>query len=323
MIRIERLFENLFDDKEISVSEITNFSGHYIEKVRANNPGGIYDDMLTDTETKHGDLVKAVSDEKTDESEREGRTKDMDDVVSDFKVSVSRVEGLISYTFGRKSGKYQEFYPQGVTEYNRMGLEQTETLIERFAKAVNKYAADLPAAVPTEFNAHLQDFKDARKEQLKEKAEEKGSEDAIKVAKLALQLQLTGNVLTIAGNNIANPEAAKVYFDQNLLNEAAGQPVSRIKESVDGSSKKPIQYDQELVSNSTVLTFRNFSNKVTLEFYFANVPDAEAGELKVQVGPDSEELITAAEIAFNSTTRILHVKNLDPFAADCEVEVPE
>jgi len=323
MIRISRFFENLFDDRQISIGELTNFSSDHIERIRANDPTGIFGAILAQTETKHNALENAVNALGTDTSQREGRTKDMNEVVSDFKMKVSRVEGVISFTYDRQSGTYQEFYPKGITEYSHMTIEDAEKLIKRFTTAVDNHALELPPAVQTEFQQLLADYQAARTEQLKEKGEVGGSRDEVHTAQTALQLQLSVNVLTIALAFSGKPEKAAVYFDQSLLNDAAGQPFSRISGSVDGNAIAGIEYDSTLVSNETLITFKNQSSNTTLEFYFATTAGDEPGALKVQVGPDSEQLISAAEVGFDTTSAVLQVKNLDAIAADWEVEIPE
>ena len=122
MIRISRFFENLFDDKNISVGELLNFSSDHIERIRANDPTGVFGEILGLTETAHDALESAVNALGTDTSQREGRTKDMNEVVADFKKKVSRTEGLIKFTYGLQSGAYQEFYPKGITEYTNMTI---------------------------------------------------------------------------------------------------------------------------------------------------------------------------------------------------------
>lgn len=323
MIRISRFFENLFDDEKISVPELLNFSSDHIERIRANDPTGVFGEILAQTEARHNALESAVNALGTDTAQREGRTKDMNEVVADFKKKVSRVEGLIKFTYGLQSGTYQEFYPRGITEYTNMTIEDAEILIKRFSTAVDNHVAELPAAVVTEFQQLLLDYQAARQVQQKEKGEVGGSRDEVHTAQTALQLQLSVNVLTIALKFSNQPEKAAVYFDQSLLNDASGQPFSRISGTVDGNTIAGIEYDSELVSNETLITFRNQSSNTTLEFYFAASAGDEPGALKVQVGPDSEQIISAADIGFDSNNVVLQVKNLDPVAADWEVEIPE
>ena len=284
MINLKRLFKNLLDDKEISIGELTNFSSDGIERLRANNPGGIFTTILTDTEAKHQAFEDAQASLDTDEAEREGRTIDMNIVMAAFTKKVRQVEALISWTYKEKPGIYEEFYPLGLTEYNRMTVEGAEMLITRFVKAVNKHNADLPVAVVTDFNKVLKDVEDSRKEQLKEKGEVGGSADAVRTTKRELGIQWTYNVFTIAREFIDQPQKADVYINQNL---------------------------------------RNQSPDATFEFYFAQSAGDEPGALKALVNPESETIITAAEIGFDSDNVVLQVKNLDPVAADWEVEIPE
>jgi hypothetical protein len=297
MIRISRIFKDLFDDQRISVSELIKFSSDGIERLRANNPANVFDRILADTESKHKALEDAVNKLGINISQREGRTIDMNDVMGEFKKKASHVEGLISYTFQRESGTYQEFYPKGKTEYTNMTVENAEILISRFVSAVNNHAAELPESVLTDFH--------------------------VNGAQTALQLQWTINVLTVALEFTNQPEKAAVYFNQALLNDVAGQPYARIENSVDGNSIAAIEYETSLVKNKTPLTFRNQSTDSTLEFYFATTQGIEPNGHKIQVDADSERIITAAEIGFDSKNVFLQVKNLDPLAAEWEVEMPE
>jgi hypothetical protein len=313
----------MFDDPKISISELINFSSDGIERLRANNPGNVFDQILETSEKKHKAMEDAVNALGINVTQREGRTIDMNDVVVDFKKKVSNVEGLISYTYNRVSGIYQEFYPNGRTEYSHMTIENVEILIKRFTTAIDNHAEDLPPAVKNDFNQLLKDYQQARTEQLKEKGETGGSRDNVNNARIALQLQWTMNVLTIALKFSNQAEKAAIYFNQALLNDIAGQPFTRIKASVDGNTIALIDYDSSLVKNETLLTFRNQSANSTLEFYFAKTQGNEAGTLKIQLDADSEQIISAAEIGFDSDNIILQVKNLDPLAADWEVEIPE
>jgi len=323
MINLKRLFKNLLDDEKISIGELTNFSSDGIERLRANNPGGIFTTILTDTEAKHDAFEDAQGSLDTDQAEREGRTIDMNIVMAAFTKKVRQVEGLISWTYKEKPGIYEEFYPLGLTEYNRMTVEGAEMLITRFVKAVNKHNADLPVSVVTDFNKVLKDVENSRKEQLKEKGEVGGSADAVRTTKRELGIQWTYNVFTIAREFIDQPQKADVYINQKLLNDAAGQPFELSSGSVDGNSIAVIEFDSELVDNKTPVTLRNQSPDATFEFYFAQSAGDEPGTLKALLNPESETIITAAEIGFDSDNRTLLVKNLDPVAADWEVEIPE
>ncbi len=129
----------------------------------------------------------------------------MNDVIDSFQKKVSNVEGLVRYTYGRQSGNYQEFYPQGVTEYSRMSVENADTLITRFFTALNLHSGDFPPSVITDFQTLQNDYQFARQTQLAEKGEVAGSRDAVNTAKLELQTQLMFNTLTIAAEFVVNP----------------------------------------------------------------------------------------------------------------------
>lgn len=323
MLRLERIFENLFNDAKIAASTLYNFAADSIERLRANNSDGTFNQILEETENKYRALGESLGLLSSDESQREGRTKDMNKTFDTFQKEVSHTEGLISYTYGKDSGTYQEFYPHGVTEYYQMTLDNAEIIMDRYVTAVNAHAADLPAAVPIKFQQILTDFKDSRKKQLSEKGEVAGSRNARDNAARELQIQLTKNVLFIAYHFAAQPEKASVYFDQSILTKYTGRTVVKIIGSVEGNELQQVRYDAELITNNTPLTFSNTSPITTLEFGFVEVEGNSLSELKVAVPPNESRTITAAEVGFSETNRILQVNNLSSIAAEYVVEMPD
>lgn len=323
MRNLTRLFVDLFADKQISVNELLNFTDDHIPKLKKNNPGGIFNTLITDTETKYGIFDTANSKLAADIKEREGETEEVNEALTNFKREIRDAENLISYTFRKKKGVYQRFFPRGITEYTNVSMEEAKEKIQRFVDTLNDYKTDLPAAFIALFVSILTVFKKERGEQVSEKAEVSSGSEALAAAKKEMQLQLSNNILTIAANFVDQPAKAKVYFDQSLLIDRDNTPYELLSGSIDGNSIKQIEFDSDLVENNTLLTLRNESNNTTLEFYFAVNRGDQPGVQRRMVNPESEVVVQASEIGFDSNNRILLVRNLDAFASDYEVQSPE
>lgn len=322
-MRIDRYFDDFFDDKHYSLNELLKYSNDHHSKMKKNNPGGVFDSLLADTGV-HISTVEAIS--KLLESNlasRQDETIDVNEVLIKFKKEASHVENLIAYTLNRKSGDYQNFYPHGVTEYTNMNLENAKYKMTRFVGAFDKFPGKFPESVVKKFQKLLSNFKKEIGEQSDEKADISGNREKLSKARKALQLQLTKNIHVIAAEFPGDKEKAAVYTNQSLLNDVDDSSYELLSGSLDGSSIDQIEYDSDLIKNDTLLTFSNESNNTTLEFYFSVKAGDQPGANKIMVNPDSVEVVQASEIGFDSDNHILQVKNLDAFASDYEVQVPE
>lgn len=202
-------------------------------------------------------------------------------------------------------------------------MEEVEEKIKRFADTLDDHEDRLPANVITLFQSLLEDFQKERGEQVGEKADVASNSEKLARAKKEMQPQLSKNILTIASHFVDQPAKAKVYMDQSLLNDIDTTYYVLLKGELDGNSIKQIEYDSRLIKNNTLLTLRNNSNNTTLQFYFAVNRDDQPNVLKIMVNPESEKVVQASDIGFDSNNVLFLINNPDPFASDFEVQVPE
>ncbi len=162
MRNLEIFFENHFDTKEISDDNMDIFTQDHIERLKTNNPDNKYDTLVADTEKKYGDYYGAKTSESTIEAQREAATVDVENHAKGFLGLVSMKEGIIRGTWGINSSIYQEFYPHGITEYNRATRATLNDLMDRYLAAATKYTAELPANFIESFTTVINDYKTAR-----------------------------------------------------------------------------------------------------------------------------------------------------------------
>ena len=217
-MNLENFFEIQFDDPNINRQQLRKFTEDHLKRLATNNTANLYDQLLTDTQDAYEDYFGALNDHDTNSAVQQSRTKSMNNVLSQFIALVSKRAGLITNFFDKDSPEYQEFFPHMLTEYSRAGLENVETLMTRMVNAATKHAATVGVALSAEFAALKTAFLTARGQQLTQKTMVDQSSDSSNTTRDTLEVQLTKNLLTIALNNIGNAAAAKLFFDQSIIN---------------------------------------------------------------------------------------------------------
>ena len=226
MINLQTYFVNNFDDPQISNDELKAFAEDHIRRLAANSAGGALDEMLTVTTAAHTDFFGDISDTDTAAAVREGLTIRVNATKDAFFARVSRREGRIRDVWGKDAAEYQEFFPQGLTQYSNADLGNAERLMNNFVAACDAHKADdeLGQAFHDEFFALRKAFTDARTAQLGKKGTVSGGLSDTKTTKAALQTQLMVNLLLLAAKHVGDTGQCAVYFDQSILRTPQSKP---------------------------------------------------------------------------------------------------
>ncbi len=217
MIDLTVFFKSHFQSDKVSDKKLQKFIEDSIQRTSANNPGGIYDTLILNTTASYTSYFGALSDKATQKAILEGKTLSMESSLQNFKSFASRQEGLIRSKWGKDSPEYQEFYPQGITEYTHATLATVEVIMQRYKNAATAHSADLGAAFVTEVGDIITAFMGARESQLNLKGLVENAIAKTDSNRNGIETQIMKNVLIIASNNIGNTEAVKTYFDQSII----------------------------------------------------------------------------------------------------------
>ena len=217
MISLERFFELQFNDPELSDERLAMFAEVHVARLEGNNPGGKYTALITPTLAKSTAFKTAMSDKKFLNSEREGTTLNLDNIIAEFKQFALKTEKMVNYTFGADSVAYQEFYPHSTSEYTHMTKTTASALMANMKSACQKHAASLPPALVTTMENLARDYDIARQAQQEKSASIEGKQDETDAARSELELQLQKNLLTLALDFIGQPDICHTYFETTLL----------------------------------------------------------------------------------------------------------
>ncbi|HCY77063.1 MAG TPA: hypothetical protein DHV28_14165 [Ignavibacteriales bacterium] len=217
MMDLRKFFKNHFDTKEISDDNMKKFAEVHLERLSANNGTAQFTAMITDTTNAYTAYYGSITNEDTKFAIQQGLTITMNNIVENFKNFVSKKEGTIRGQFGDKSAEYQEFFPLGVTEYRQSNLANIDKLMTRFVAAAERYSAELGAALQTDAETYLTNFKAARKAQLEKIGEVSAQKTTTSTTRDGIENELMKNVHLIASMFIGNVDRCMDFFDQSFI----------------------------------------------------------------------------------------------------------
>jgi hypothetical protein len=217
MLDLTRVVINHFDSKNISDFNLRKFAEITWERLKANNPAGVYDQLIADMAIAYTDYFGSLSTKGVKMAKKEGSTIAMSNALKDFKEAIRQKEGIVRGIFGLDSAVYQEFFPHGLTEYARLNLGNVETIMSRVISVATLHQAEVGADFVALFTNLKSNFVEKREAQLKLMGDVKGKKHATAENRTKLEIQLMKVVLTVALNNVGNRDAMKMYFDQSFL----------------------------------------------------------------------------------------------------------
>lgn len=233
MIDLEKLFEDWFNDPKITPNRLYNFSIHHVLKLIPNNPGGIYDTIIADSEARNTDFGTAYGLKKDDVDVRVESSKVKRTERTAFENYMSqKAEPAVKLKYGKGTTTYNLFFPHGLTGYENANDVDFEHAVNRAVELATTYEADLGTPFKTATIAAADAYTGAAQEQATDMGLESNANVGQETALFELRKQLRKNVYTLGLNNLAMPANILVstFFDQSrlfahqLLKRHKGQP---------------------------------------------------------------------------------------------------
>ena len=222
MINLQTFFKNHFITANIVDQELYKFGDDHNGRLQANNPANIYDPLIVAITTAVADFLTARSGKDTGLSIQQGKTIVMNQKLRDFINAVQDIEPFIRYTYRAAPGTYEEFFPQGLTEFTNANLGNVEVLMSRMVDRLTAHVAEMLAANVTLFTNFRSAFTTARDEQVFQFGTVEGANTLKQTTHDALSVQLMRNMLIIASNNVGHTERMNDYFDQSIIRLGTG-----------------------------------------------------------------------------------------------------
>jgi len=217
MLNPIRLSNDIFDDPKLSDQKLRTYSDDQLIRIANNNPGGIYTGLITATTTAYTAYYGNMTNEAVILAVSEGLTVAMNGARTIVWDKLSTQQGLLVFLFGEESSIYQQFLPQGLTEYHNAALDNLTIILDRYETAA---VAHLTAGYPLEVTAvatMIANYKAARTAQRDAFSQTDTLRTGRRETRKVLTVQLTRNLLILASDFIDNPDRFEDYYDAALL----------------------------------------------------------------------------------------------------------
>lgn len=303
-----KYFRILFLSSKISRERFKAFCEDHIQRLTTNNPGGIFTGELTAVTNLYNIYFGDLASESLNQALQEGKTIAMTESREELENFISDGEKLVAYTYRNENDVYQEFFPQGITEYITADLPTYGTITKRLKDAPALHAADFTPAFITDYNTLQGTFVRNRNAQLAAKSAVAAEVSDMATSKPALAKQLTTNLLTIALRFVGDESKADVYFDQAILNAAFNASDIKTEGDLDPAETENVFDNSEKPEN----TFKLEVNGSGSEFFGFTADPGKPITLvtgKEVTGDGEAEYFTAAELGFTSEKTYLNVTN--------------
>ena len=198
MLNANTLFGNVYDKEEISDQHMLSHSEDHVERLTNCNTNGKYDSIIALLNPEIAAMAQELGNRDTSINIRMAKTDTIDLLTIGFSHTLSELEGVISYSCGgENSESYKEFFPRGLTEYNKPNRDNMDVFTDRITKATTKYSALLPPTVVTKLLALQPNYKASKSSQGKAKSDVSNSIIGISTNRQNLNLGMTESVRTI------------------------------------------------------------------------------------------------------------------------------
>ena len=217
MKKLNDLFTDIFELKKITNARLTTFANFHLVALVRNNPGGIFDALIAPTENTLKALRNSEQGKYGSIGDRKGTTLAKKKARVAFNRFIRRNEGAVRAKFAETSAPYKEFFPTGLTAYDRASDMKYQGLLHNIIARATQYEADLGSDFKNQATTLTNAYLDAGKNQVKSKSKIGGFRNEISLERAELTRQLTFNALFIAASFLLQPEKQQLYFRTSLL----------------------------------------------------------------------------------------------------------
>jgi hypothetical protein len=217
MTNFLEIFKNFFDTPKLSDDNLKKFTQDNIQRMTANNGGGTFTQLITDTTVAYTSYFGNITDKDIALALQQALTLTADTLMDNFKASVSQKEGLVKSTYGKDSPTYQEFFPHGLTEYSNATKATIETLMARMVAGATAHEADLGTPFKTLFTDYQTNYTSARNAQLGKMAVVSTERTETHSTRDVVEVQLCKNLHFIGYTFPGDADRCMDFFDQSII----------------------------------------------------------------------------------------------------------
>jgi hypothetical protein len=208
---------NPFDDRKISMGQLLAFASDHLQRMTANDPGGLFAPRVTATTAALEGVNTAFSDDETKLGLRKGRKLAKNEFRTALPQNVGKIAGVVAGKFGESSPEFAECFPLGRTVFSQCRDDELANHLQSLVTAVTNRQPALGAETITNATGLLTGWKAVYVPSETSTGAKTTTQQAKAAARAALQKELFTNLLTIALNHGSQPAQVEVWMQSSLL----------------------------------------------------------------------------------------------------------
>lgn len=317
MIEPEKYFRPLFGSGKLSRMRFNAYCTDHIERLTANNPGGIFNSILADVTAAFDSYNAGFNEYHFWLAKKKGSTTRVREAYARLLTNLSDNWRLIAYTYRNDKQTLEEFYPLGVSEYYDATATGLLSLAQRFKNVLTLHAADFFPAFAADFEACLDAYASALDLATEARARLSTARSQMAEARPALAAQMTKNLLTLALHFFGNPSKHDVYFDQAMLDAAFRESARKVTADIDPGQT---QCAFGKVTKGRVQIRMENTGEGPLHVAFGQLPAAPVPAEAFRLEPGQEVTLIASELGWTSGQKSLNISNHGTLQGSYEME---
>jgi hypothetical protein len=218
MMNLSKFFESPFEKIVVGKDKQFKFyEDHTNRLIQAVANGEPFGSLVDPTNTALTGLKTSLGGQSSTLAQRESKTMTVDIAMDNFKTAVKLREANILVVFPKDHPVYQEFFPQGKTEYDLATKANVEKLMTRIITAIDNHKTQLGQPLLDEFMALRTSYVTARDEQLQKMGDTEASKETWESCLAVMQAQAFTNLLSIANVYKGKPDKVDLFFDEAIV----------------------------------------------------------------------------------------------------------
>jgi hypothetical protein len=318
-MNLEHLIRNQFENITASIDRRELFFSGHLNSMIGNTLNGALDPIIEESNLVHQMWNNKVFHRKYITGEGKGSTIVINNLIEELLPVIRNLETTCILKWNKKSARYTEGFPSGLSEYTRATRSKYRSLINRLELFSQKYETELGNDFFVKFkNFGIRwDQNTAIKDDIKQDIKE-SSPDFEAIWKV-VATQLYKNALTILLASLDNRRIVMSYFDFSIIN-----PRHHASDDATDAAYKllipALTSKAAEISFSVDDTLLIINNGVKSIFYYgAATADEEAKTALIEIPSGEEVEVTAASLGAPTNKFIIFV-NKDA-TEEVEVEI--
>jgi len=193
------------------------FTDHGSRLQNAVDQGAPFGGLLPPFNECLGRLTASKTGTAVNLAQQGSETMTVDNLIQQFKASITALEPKVMVQFPKGSVQYHEFFPQGKSGYSRITKGNADNLFATVISACENHKDKLGPQLKDEFVALQNKYLAARNKQLEKKGSTSSTRSAWDDNLDEIKDLAFHNLLVIADHHRGQTEKMRLYFDQSII----------------------------------------------------------------------------------------------------------